>query len=28
MEKELEEGVVVTVDETSARYKNLPIRLE
>jgi len=25
MEKELEEGVVVTVDETSARYKNLPI---
>ena len=28
MEKELEEGVVVTVDETSARYKNLPVRLE
>ena len=28
MEKELEEGVVVTVDETSARYKNLPIGLE
>jgi predicted nuclease of predicted toxin-antitoxin system len=28
MEKELEDGVVVTVDETSARYKNLPIRLE
>jgi predicted nuclease of predicted toxin-antitoxin system len=28
MEKELEEGVVVSVDETSARYKNLPIRLE
>ena len=28
MEKELEEGVVVTVDKTSARYKNLPIRLE
>ena len=28
MEKELEEGVVVTVDETSARYKNLPIRSE
>ena len=28
MEKELEEGVVVTVDETSARYRNLPIRLE
>jgi len=28
MEKELEEGVVVTVDEASARYKNLPVRLE
>jgi len=28
MEKELEEGVVVTVDETSARYRNLPMRLE
>jgi predicted nuclease of predicted toxin-antitoxin system len=28
MEKELEEGVVVTIDETSARYRNLPIRLE
>jgi len=28
MEKELEEGVVVTVDEISARYRNLPIRLE
>ena len=28
MEKELEEGVVITVDETSARYRNLPIRLE
>ncbi len=28
MEGELEEGVVVTVDETSARYRNLPIRLE
>jgi len=28
MEKELEEGVVVTVDETSARYRNLPIRIE
>ena len=28
MEKELEEGVVVTIDETSARYRNLPIGLE
>jgi len=28
MEKELEERVVVTIDETSARYRNLPIRLE
>jgi predicted nuclease of predicted toxin-antitoxin system len=28
MEKELEEGVVITIDETSARYRNLPIRLE
>ncbi len=28
MEKELEEGIVVTIDETSARYRNLPIRLE
>jgi len=26
--KELEEGVVITVDETSARYRNFPIRLE
>jgi predicted nuclease of predicted toxin-antitoxin system len=28
MGKELEEGVVISVDETSARYKNLPIRLK
>ena len=28
MEKELEEGVVITIDERSARYRNLPIRLE
>ena len=28
MEKELEEGAVISVDETSARYRNLPIRLE
>jgi predicted nuclease of predicted toxin-antitoxin system len=28
MEKELEEGVVVTVDEASARYRSLPIRAE
>ena len=28
MGKELEEGVVVTIDETSARYRNLPFRLE
>ncbi len=28
MEKELQEGVVITIDETSARYRNLPIRLE
>jgi len=28
MIKELEEGVVISVDETSARYRNLPIRLE
>jgi hypothetical protein len=28
MQKELEEGIVISVDETSARYKNLPIRLE
>jgi predicted nuclease of predicted toxin-antitoxin system len=28
MQKELEEGVVISVDETSARYKNLPIRVE
>ena len=27
MEKELLEGIVVTVDETSVRYRNLPIRL-
>ena len=28
MEKELEEGVVVTIDETTARYRNLPVGLE
>ena len=28
MERELEEGVVVTIDETTARYRNLPIGLE
>ncbi len=28
MERELEEGAVVTIDETSARYRNLPIGLE
>ena len=28
MEIELEEGVVMTVDETSVRYRNLPIRTE
>ena len=28
MEKELEEGVIITADETSARYRNLPIKLE
>ena len=28
MEKELEEGVVITVDETSVRYRNLPIKIE
>jgi predicted nuclease of predicted toxin-antitoxin system len=28
MEKELEAGAVVSVDETSARYRNLPIILE
>lgn len=25
---ELEEGVVISVDETSARYRNLPIKLK
>jgi predicted nuclease of predicted toxin-antitoxin system len=25
MEKELQEGIVVSVDETSARFRNLPI---
>ena len=25
MEKELREGIVVSVDETSARFRNLPI---
>jgi len=24
-EKELEDGIVISVDETSARYRNLPI---
>ena len=28
MEKELGEGVVITVDETSVRYRNLPIKIE
>ena len=28
MEKELEEGIVVSVDETSARYRNLPIEIK
>ncbi len=26
--KELEEGIVVSVDETSARYRNLPIEIK
>lgn len=28
LEKELEEGIVVSVDEIFSRYRNLPIRLE
>lgn len=28
MSKELEEGIVINIDEISARYRNLPIRLE
>lgn len=28
MKKGLEEGIVISVDEVSARYRNLPIRLE
>ena len=28
IEKELKEGAVITVDETSVRYRNLPIRIE
>jgi len=28
MSKELKEGIVISVDEISARYRNLPIRLE
>jgi predicted nuclease of predicted toxin-antitoxin system len=28
MEKELEEGIVISVDETSARYRNLPIEIK
>ena len=28
MKKELEEGVVVSVDEISARYRNLPLKLD
>jgi len=27
MEKELRDGIIVTVDETSVRYRNLPIKL-
>jgi len=27
MEKELRDGIIVTVDETSLRYRNLPIKL-
>lgn len=27
MEKELEEGIVISVDEISARYRNLPIAI-
>lgn len=27
MEKELEVGIVISVDETSARYRNLPIEI-
>ena len=26
MEREIEQGVVITVDETSVRYRNLPVR--
>ncbi len=28
MEKELEEGIVISVDEASARYRNLPIEIK
>ena len=28
MEKELEEGILITVDEISARYRGLPIKLK
>lgn len=28
MEKELEEGIVISVDETSVRYRNLPIEIK
>jgi hypothetical protein len=28
MKKELEEGVIVSVDEVSARYRNLPLKLD
>ena len=28
MENELEEGVVISVDESSARYRNLPIEIK
>ena len=28
MEKELEEGIVISVDETSARYRSLPIEIK
>ena len=28
MKKELEEGVIVSVDDVSARYRNLPLKLD
>ena len=27
MEEELEEGIIISVDETSGRYRNLPIKI-